>query len=36
VAFLYHYPEYGKYFASMDISDKFANEAKKRIAITVS
>ncbi|HCB51207.1 TPA: hypothetical protein DEP21_01300 [Patescibacteria group bacterium] len=35
VAFMYTYPAAGKYFVSVDISDQYANEAKKRLALTI-
>lgn len=35
VAFSYEYPWAGTYFATIDLTDDFANEAKKRLAITV-
>ncbi len=34
-AFSYIYPGPGKYFASMDLSDEYANEAKKRLVIDI-
>jgi len=35
-AFSYEYPDYGKYFISLDVSDKFANKASKKLAITLN
>ncbi|HKL44223.1 MAG TPA: PKD domain-containing protein [Candidatus Absconditabacterales bacterium] len=32
----FDYPEYGKYFVSMDISDKYANQATKKRALTLT
>jgi hypothetical protein len=34
--FYFEYPDYGKYFLSVSISDKYANEAKKQTAIILS
>ncbi len=34
-AFSYIYPWPGRYFASIDLADEHANEAKKRLAITI-
>lgn len=34
-AFSYVYPGPGKYFASIDLADQHANEAKKRLVITI-
>jgi hypothetical protein len=36
IAFTYTYPDYGKYFISMNIADDFANESKKVLAIDLS
>lgn len=35
VAFTYTYPDYGKYFISMNVRDEFANESKKVLAIEI-
>ncbi len=35
VAFDYVYPAAGRYFASIDLVDEYANEAKQRLAITI-
>ncbi|HRX64256.1 MAG TPA: hypothetical protein P5060_04080, partial [Candidatus Absconditabacterales bacterium] len=34
--FAFEYPEYQKYFVSMNIKDKYANEANKRRALTLT
>ncbi len=34
--YTFEYPNYGKYFVSMDISDKYANQANKRRALTLT
>ena len=34
--YTFEYPSYGKYFVSMDISDKYANQTNKRRALTLT
>lgn len=35
-AFTFTYPDYGKYFVSMNVADKYANEADKRRTLTMT
>jgi uncharacterized protein YutD len=34
--YTFEYPDYGKYFVSMDVSDKYANQANKKRALTLT
>ncbi|MEI8091770.1 MAG: hypothetical protein WCG98_06210 [bacterium] len=35
MAFTFTYPDYGKYYVSFDVTDKFANSASKKWALTL-